>query len=69
MIPLETRQGYLVNSWLLNLFPDPEQEGTNEADKHRLLNTKATNPFAVMNKALAENLGRPMFEKNVAPRR
>ena len=48
---------------------ESEPEGTNEAEKFRLGNMKSSNPFVVMNEALAENLGRPMFEKNVAPRR
>ena len=40
-----------------------------EPERNRPNSLKAANPFVVLNEGVTETLGRPMFEKDVAPKR
>ena len=50
-------------------FPDSASNVPPDLDLNRPSALKVSNPFVVLNEGMAETLGKPMFEKNIAPKR
>ena len=50
-------------------FPDSASDVPTDIDLNRPSALKVSNPFVVLNEGIAETLGKPMFEKNIAPKR
>ena len=50
-------------------LPDSPSNVPTDLDLNRPGALKVSNPFVVLNEGIAETLGKPMFEKNIAPKR
>lgn len=50
-------------------FPDVGTNVPPDIDINRPNALKVSNPFVVLNEGIAETLGKPMFERNIAPKR
>ena len=50
-------------------FLDSASNVPTDIDLNRPSALKVSNPFVVLNEGIAETLGKPMFEKNIAPKR
>lgn len=50
-------------------FADAASDVPTDIDLNRPSALKVSNPFVVLNEGIAETLGKPMFEKDIAPKR
>lgn len=50
-------------------FSDSASNVPSDIDLNRPSALKVSNPFVVLNEGIAETLGKPMFERNIAPKR
>lgn len=50
-------------------FADSASNVPLDAELNRPSALKVSNPFVVLNEGIAETLGKPMFEKNIPPKR